>query len=109
MAGLVQIREDWARQHLEKMAVEDKQWIVRSSAAQALITFDQPNPFVPQPLPAPSECPWLITFASRLGMGILPNKPATDVLLSALKSGAPEEQLAVLEYLRNEADDGVIG
>jgi HEAT repeat protein len=109
VAGLQQIREDWSRQLLEKVAIEDSQWIVRNAASQALETFEQRNPFVPRPLSAPSEVPWLINFASRLGLGILPDKPATDVLLAALKTGEIDEQMGALEYLRNEADDGVIG
>jgi HEAT repeat protein len=106
--GLLQINEPWAQKALEKMAVEDGQWVVRNAAGQALDTLQQTTPLIPKSLPKPSESPWLITFASRLGMGLLPGQPATDVLLSVLKSGSVEEQIAALFYLREQADEGVI-
>ncbi len=106
--GLFQIHESWAQKVLEKIAVEDGQWVVRNAAGQALDALQQTTPLLPKSLPKPSESPWLITFASRLGMGLLPGQPATDVLLSVLKSGSVEEQIAALFYLREQADEGVI-
>jgi hypothetical protein len=70
--------------------------------------LQQTTPLLPKSLPRPSESPWLITFASKKGMGLLPGQPATDVLLSVLKSGTLEEQIAALYYLRDQADDGVL-
>jgi hypothetical protein len=106
--GLLQINEPWSQKLLEKMAVEDGQWVVRNAAGQALDALQQTTPLLPNSLPKPSESPWLITFASRFGMGLLPGQPATDVLLSVLKSGTIEEQIASLYYLREQADEGVI-
>jgi HEAT repeat protein len=106
--GLFQVNEPWAQKLLEKMAVEDGQWVVRNAAGQALDSLQQTTPLLPRSLPKPSESPWLITFASRFGMGLLPGQPATDVLLSVLKSGSIEEQIAALFYLRDQADEGVI-
>lgn len=106
--GLFQINEPWSQKLLEKMAVEDGQWVVRNAAGQALDALQQTTPLLPKSLPKPSESPWLITFASRFGMGLLPGQPATDVLLSVLKSGSIEEQIAALFYLREQADEGVI-
>ncbi len=42
-------------------------------------------------------------------MGILPDKPPTDVLLLALKSGEEDERLASLSYLRLMPVEGVFG
>jgi hypothetical protein len=106
--GLLQIKEPWALKVLEKIAVEDGQWVVRNAAAQALDSINQTTPLLPKPLPKPSESPWLITYASKLGMGLLPGQPATDVLLSVLKTGTVEEQIAALHYLRDQADEGVV-
>jgi HEAT repeat protein len=107
--GLVQIREPWAREVLEKMAVGDGQWVVRNAAAQALETMQDATAGLPKPLPKPSESPWLLTFASKLGMGILPGQPATDVLNMVLKSGSVEEQIAALSYLKERPDGDTIG
>jgi HEAT repeat protein len=106
--GLLQVGEPWAQQLLEKMAVEDAQWVVRNAAAQALDTLQQTDQAIPRLPPPPSESPWLLTFASKLGKGIQPGQPATDVLLMALKSGSVEEQAAALTYLRDQPDEGVI-
>ena len=107
--GLMQIHEPWARKVLEKIAVEDGQWVVRNAAAQALDTLQQTAPALPKPLPRPSDAGWLLAFAGKLGMGILPGQPATDVLMAVLKSGSVEEQIAALHYLRDQADEGIIG
>ena len=105
--GLVQIREEWSRKLLEKIAVEDGQWVVRNAASHALEEFQRPNPAIPTPLQPPSENAWMLTFASKLGMGIRPGHPATEVLMAALKSGSPEEQILAMMYLRMEPSDGV--
>jgi hypothetical protein len=41
-------------------------------------------------------------------MGISPGAPATDLLLSALKSDDPDVRLAAVPYLKSEAGEGVI-
>lgn len=106
--GLQCIHDPWAKKELEKIAVEDGQWIVRNAAVQALDVLTTKSP-VPAAPPVPSQAPWLIAFASKFGMGILPGYPATDVLLSVLKSGSPAEQIAALTYLRDQPDQQVIG
>lgn len=106
--GLLQIREPWSRQMLEKMAVEDGQWVVRNAAAQALEVIQKSDPRVPTPLPAPHESPWLTAFAGKRNLGLSPNLPATDVLLLALKAGTLEDQLAALRYLKDMPEDPVI-
>lgn len=106
--GLLQVRQSWARDILENIAIDDGQWVVRNAAAQALEAFQQQASAVPNALPIPSKSPWLITFASKLGMGILPGQPATEILLSVLKSGSVDEQMAALRYLREQPDDGIV-
>jgi HEAT repeat protein len=51
-------------------------------------------------LPPPAESPWIIAFAGKQGLGVSPDKPSTDLLLLALKTGTDEERLAALSYLR---------
>jgi hypothetical protein len=46
-----------------------------------------------------------VQFAGQQGMGISPDKPATDLLLIALKKGSEEERLASLAYLRQIPKD----
>ena len=106
--GLALISEDWVVEMLEKIAVEDGQWVVRNTAGQALENKQRPNPFIPNQLPLPSESPWLISFASKLGIGVSQEDSPVLLLLQALKSGKDEEKLAAIQMLRNYPEDPVI-
>jgi HEAT repeat protein len=100
--GLSMIRDASSLNMMEKIAIEDAQWVVRNAASQAIEHMTKPNPNIPQKLVQPQEAPWLIAFASSKGLGLRPDQPATDMLLLAAKSGSEEERLAALRYLRLE-------
>ena len=107
--GLGRIDEPWAQELLNNLQVLDDQWVVRTAAVEVVEEHQKPNPHIPKRLPPPSESPWLIAFAGKQGMGISPDKPPTDVLLLALKSGEEDERLASLAYLRMMPSEGVFG
>jgi HEAT repeat protein/energy-coupling factor transporter ATP-binding protein EcfA2 len=98
--GLAQIREGWSRNLLEIATIEDGQWVVRNAATQAVEAMDQPSPFIPVPLPPPSESPWLLAFAAKQGASIGIDKTPVDLLLQALTNGLPDERISALTYLR---------
>ncbi len=107
--GLARVDEPWATEMLQKIQVEDQQWMVRNSANEVLDARNQTeSPRVPRPLKAPAQTPWLIEFAGTQGVGIPSNSPATDILISVLKNGKEEERLAALSYLRKDLTDGAI-
>jgi hypothetical protein len=106
--GLMQIREPWAKQMLDQIAVEDGQWVVRNAAAQAIETIQEIDHRVPKAFPPPHEATWLISFAGKRGLGLSAVQPATDVLLLALKAGTLEDQIASLRYLKNVPQENVI-
>ncbi|MBI3738034.1 MAG: HEAT repeat domain-containing protein, partial [Chloroflexi bacterium] len=106
--GLARVDEPWAWELIEKMQVEDDQWVVRNSATEVIEAEHHISPRVPRLLKAPSESPWLIEFAGTQGVGIAPGAPATEVLLAALKSPKAEERLAALPYLKQNPTDGSI-
>ncbi len=106
--GLGRLDAPWARQILEKVQIEDDQWVVRNAAGELLESKDHPNLRVPRPLPPPSEAAWLIAFAGTQNMGIAPGSSATDVLLLALKQGSIEERLASIPYLQKTPTEGVL-
>jgi hypothetical protein len=107
--GLARVDEPWASEVLQKMQVEDEQWMVRNSAGEVIEARNQiEDPRVPRPLKAPSETPWLIEFAGTQGVGIPPGSPATDILISVLKNGKEEERFAALSYLKKDLTDGAI-
>jgi HEAT repeat protein len=98
--GLARINEPWAQQLLEKMAIEDGQWVVRNAAAQAIEDQKRMNPHIPTAMPPLHEIPWLIKFAAKSGAGVSPGKQAVDVLTKALKDGDEYERMAALDYVR---------
>ncbi len=106
--GMAQVRAEWPEAILERIAVEDGQWVIRSSANQALELLRNRKSGIPKPLPPTHNSPWLIAFASRQGEGISPGEDATGKLLLALKTGEPEERLGALQYLRSSRDEGVV-
>jgi hypothetical protein len=107
--GLGRVHQPWAEELLNKLQIEDDQWVVRNAASEMLENRRKLNRHIPNRLPPPSESPWLIAFAGKQGMGISPEKPPIDLLLMALKSENPEERLASLSYLRIMPVEGVFG
>jgi hypothetical protein len=107
--GLGRIPETWAEELINYLETEDDQWAVRNTAMVVNENRQRPNPHIPQRLPPPTESPWIIAFAGKQGLGVSPDKPPTDLLLMALKSGTEEERLASLAYLRMMPVEGVFG
>lgn len=107
--GLGRIRDDWAQELLERLRVEDDQWLVRNAAAEMVENRTAAlNPRAPRKLLPPSESAWLIRFAGTLGLGISAGAPATPVLLAALKSAHADERLGAVNYLRQDPSEGII-
>ena len=106
--GLARVEQPWATELLQHMQVQDDQWAVRNLATQYLEQSANTDPRVPRKLKPPSEAPWLIEYAGKQGKGIPRGGPATDVLLSAFKTGATEERLAALPYLKRVANEGIV-
>jgi HEAT repeat protein len=98
--GLGIVREPWAIDILEKMQVEDDQWVVRNAATQALEDIRKVDPAIPAPLPELHETPWLIQFASERGMGVSPGQGGWDMLATALKEGNEDQRLAAMDIYR---------
>jgi len=107
--GLSRVDQPWADELLAKLQVEDKEWIVRTSATEEIEIRNRAHSFIQVPIPPPSESPWLIAFAGKQGMGVSPNQPTADLLLLALKNGSEEERLASLVYLRQYPTETVLG
>jgi HEAT repeat protein len=106
--GLGRVGEPWAIELLQKIQIEDDQWVVRNAATEVLDSKTSAGSRAPRKLKAPSESPWLIEFAGKQGMGISPGVPATDILLLALKSEDADTRLAALPYLKFTPNEGVI-
>jgi HEAT repeat protein len=97
--GLSRVPEDWALEALEKLQVEDGQWIVRGAAAEGVERRKNPPWTIHAPVHELSEVPWLVAYASREGLGVAPGRPALEMARRALSSGTPEEKLAALDAI----------
>lgn len=106
--GLGRLEDPWAIEALQKIQIEDEQWVVRNAATEVLDAKTNIKSRAPRKLKAPSDSPWLVEFAGKQGVGISPGTPATDVLLQALKSDDPETRLAALPYLKFAPSEGVV-
>ncbi len=106
--GFGRIEEAWATEILQKIQVEDDQWVVRNAATEVLEAKANAGVNAPRKLKAPSEASWLVEFAAKQGMGIAPGTPATDVLLQALSGENENMRLAALPYLKFTPSEGVI-
>jgi HEAT repeat protein len=107
--GLIRVDEPWTVETLQRMQLEDDQWIVRTAATEALDSRSpMVDPRLPRPFTPPSETPWLIEFAGKYGMGISPGVPVTDLLVKALKDGNTDERLGALNRLKHTQSEGVI-
>ncbi|MBS1250792.1 MAG: hypothetical protein MAG431_02388 [Chloroflexi bacterium] len=98
--GLKRINELWAIHILEKMQVEESEWIVRDAAQQALEDMQITPSSIPAPLPSLEDTPWLIAFAGEDGIGISDKDSAEEMLRKALQEGSEEQQLAALSLIQ---------
>jgi HEAT repeat protein len=97
--GLSRVHEDWAADIIQKIMVDDKQWVVRGAAAEALERKRSPMSKI-QPAPRElSETPWLVAFAAKQGVGIASGKASLEMLRKALTGGSAEEKTASLEAI----------
>ncbi|MGA9190157.1 MAG: HEAT repeat domain-containing protein [Anaerolineales bacterium] len=97
--GLARIPETWAAEQLEKIQVEDGQWVVRGAAAEALEKRRSPAAKVTPPPTELAQVPWLVAYASRVGLGIAPGRPALEMLRRAYTDGTHQEKAAALETM----------
>jgi HEAT repeat protein len=106
--GLGRLGLPWAAEILERLATEDKQWVVQDAANQTLLLVQNPHPRLPRPLPPLAQTAWLIAFGGERGMGIAPGKPAFEMLRRVLQEGNDDQRLAALYFLGQSADPSMI-
>ena len=108
--GLAATGEPWARELLQKMERDEKQWYVRTAAVDALRLMDA------QVAPAGQQAtldlspviidqqPWLIEWAAQQGLGIGVGRQSVNALMRALEQGQPNVRLAALQTLSYTGD-----
>jgi hypothetical protein len=95
--GLTRVPESWAVEMLEKAQVDDKEWVVRGAASEAVERRHNPPWKLEPPPQEVSEVPWLVAFAAREGLGIAPGKSSLEMLRRAITSTSLDESIAGLE------------
>jgi HEAT repeat protein len=98
--GLVRVNEPWAIELLEKMQLEDDQWVIRNAATQGLEDIKSISVSIPAPQPEIHETPWLLKFASEKGLGVSPGQGGWDILKAALTGGHEDQKLAAMDIYR---------
>jgi HEAT repeat protein len=96
--GIAHFQAPWVAEELERIAVEDSQWVVRNAATQALESLHQA--YLYRSTIPPHETPWLIAFAAKLGQGITPGEPVDSLLQQALIQGDDNEKLSAMAMIR---------
>jgi HEAT repeat protein len=104
VAGLARIRLPWATALLEKMQLQDSQWVVQNAASQAIEERQSRSLRAPQAQPELHNTPWLIAYASEKGIGVVPGQPAAALLLKAAAEGDIEQRLAAMQRLVQYGD-----
>ncbi len=102
--GLARIAEPWARELLEKIQLEDDEWVVRTAAAQAVEALQSQSAWIPRPPRPLHDEPWLLAFAADRGMGVPPGEAAYEVLRQCLREGDDAQVLAALGRVIFEPD-----
>jgi HEAT repeat protein len=97
--GLGRVPEVWSFEILERLQLDDDQWVVRGAAAEVLERHRNPPWKVLPPAADPSELNWLQDFAAREGLGVAPGKAALEMVRRALNKGNEDEQVAALEAI----------
>ena len=84
--GLLRLDDNWAKETLRIMMIEDSQWVIRNAASQAIEFLEGEIPFIPKKNPPIHENTWINTFAGKNNLGVSPEKSASRILLLALSS-----------------------
>ena len=97
--GLSRVHEDWAAEIIQRIMVDDKQWVVRGAAAEALDRRRSPTTGILPPPSELAETPWLVAYAAKQGVGISAGKASIEMLRRALTGGSAEEKSAAFEAI----------
>jgi len=98
--GLSLINEPWSIEILDKMRIDENEWVVRDLAQHVFEIFETGSPYLPGPLPPLHTATWLRTFSEQHNLAVHSPETALELLLSALEKGSDEQKQAALIYLR---------
>jgi len=106
--GLSLIPEDWAIEILDKMRIDEDEWVVRDLAQQVFEIHELGSPYLPKHQPPAHLTAWLDKFTLKHGLSKPTPENALDSLLIALESGTAEQKQAAMSYLGRSGDPALI-
>ena len=98
--GLSLINEPWSIEILDKMRIDEDEWVVRDLAQHVFELFQTGSPYLPVPQPPLHTAAWLRTFSEQHNLAVHSPESALELLLTALEKGSDEQKQAALIYLR---------
>jgi HEAT repeat protein len=108
ISGLVHIHEPWVFPLLEKLSIEDTQWVVRDAAKFALEHPLAQNIFTAIKSIPVLENPWTLSFSQNMKIDIPASGQPSELLYSILGKGNLADQRIALNYLLNQPDAKLI-
>ncbi len=102
--GLLATRADWALTLLNDMQINEKEWLVRNAAIEAVAQWETPPDRAPKPYVAPDSQGWLVAWAASQGTGVPPGRGAVEVLNRALREGDTANRCAAAAALSHLCD-----
>jgi hypothetical protein len=106
--GLSLIQEEWAIEILDKMRIDEKEWVVRDLAQQVHDLLIEGTAYLPNTTPPPYLASWLHEFASKQEMPTPTPESSLEMLLQALERGSDEQIIASLIHLQSEGNAQII-
>jgi len=98
--GLSLINESWAIDFLDKLRIDEDEWVVRDLAQHVFEILENGSPYLPIPQPPAHKSAWLRTFADQHNLTEVSPETALDLLLTTLEKGTDEQKQAALSYFR---------
>ena len=103
--GLGLINEDWAIDILDKMRIDEDEWIVRDLAQHVYEILHTSSPFIPRPQTPLHQAAWLRSFSQQHNLAMLSVETSLELLLKALEIGTGEQKQAAIPYLMRISDE----
>lgn len=109
ITGLSMIKQPWVQTVLEKLSVEDTQWVVRDAAANALEHINTSLSLAPEHLLPVLENPWTLRKAEAHGVDLPASGFPTDLLYSIFEQDSLPDQIIALQYLLTQPNSRLMG
>jgi hypothetical protein len=102
ISGLQRIKEPWVRELLEKVSVEDTQWVVRDAAIAALDHIGDSDEFIPVNWLPVHENPWTMEKAEEYHMELSARAFPSALLQAVFDRGSNFDKKTALHYLLSQ-------